>query len=231
MCMDSSPKPLISVIIPAYHSSVFIQQTVTSALTQETPHFQVEAIVIDDGSTDQTAALALAAGASVMWKKNGGVSSSRNAGLRLSRGAYILFLDGDDRLRPGALAVLFRALMLNPNQGAVFAMAQDFISPELSSEEQALLRPRKAPYFGLLTGCMLIRREALEQIGPFDEARRTGEAVEWLLRLQDRNIKTLHIDSISADRRLHLTNTGRLHRMQEKQDYANILRQRLKMYI
>ena len=220
--------PLISVVIPAYNSAVFIQETIKSALTQGAPHFQVEAIVTDDGSADQTAAIAVAANAVVIRKENGGVSSARNAGVLLARGKYILFLDGDDRLRPGSLAILFEALTINPNRGAVFAMAQDFISPELPVEEKALLRPRKAPYFGLLTGCMLIRREAFEQVGFFDEARRTGEAVEWLLRMRDRNIETLHIKYISADRRLHLTNTGRLQRMQEKRDYASILRQRLK---
>ena len=217
---------MISVVIPAYNSSVFIWETVQSALTQAAP-VAVEAVVADDGSTDQTAAIAMAAGASVVRKENGGISSSRNAGFRLACGEYILFLDGDDRLRAGALAALFEALTANPNRQAVFAMAQDFISPELPLEEQALLRPRKAPYFGLLTGCMLIRRQAFQKVGLFDEARPTGEAVEWLLRMQDKNIETSRINSISADRRLHLTNTGRLHRMQERRDYATILRQRL----
>jgi glycosyltransferase involved in cell wall biosynthesis len=228
--MASSEK-LISVVIPAYNSSIFIRETVESALTQIAPHFRVEAIVTDDGSVDQTAAIARAAGAFVVRKENGGISSSRNAGLRLARGEYILFLDGDDRLRPGALAVLFDALKTDPNRGAVFAMAQDFISPELPAEEKALLRPRKAPYFGLLTGCMLIRRKAVEQVGLFDEGRRTGEAVEWLLRMRDRNIETVRTHYVSADRRLHMTNTGRLHRMQERRDYASVLRERLKANI
>ena len=220
--------PLISVIIPAYNSSAFIQETVRSVLTQVTPNFQLEAIVIDDGSTDQTEAIAIAANASVIRKENGGIASSRNAGLLLAQGKYILFLDGDDRLRPGALAVLFEALTIDPNRGAVFAMAEDFISKELPMEEKALLRPRKAPYFGLLTGCMLICREAFEQIGLFNETLLAGEAVEWLLRMRDQKIGTLRIDYISADRRLHGTNTSRLQRAQGREEYATILRQRLK---
>jgi hypothetical protein len=75
---------------------------------------------------------------------------------------------------------------------------------------------------------MLICREALCKIGPFDEKRKTGDAVEWLLRMQNFNLPTSRIDFIAADRRLHQMNTGRLHRMQEKKDYAAILREHLK---
>jgi hypothetical protein len=81
----------------------------------------------------------------------------------------------------------------------------------------------------LLTGCMLVRKETLERVGLFDEMRETGEAVEWLTRMYDLGIKTARIDWITADRRLHMTNTGRLRREREKKDYADILRQRLKL--
>ena len=227
MSFSVNKQELISVVIPAYNSSLFIRETVHSALMQIVLGFNVEVIVTDDGSIDDTADLARAAGATVVRKKNGGISSSRNAGLGRALGLYILFLDGDDRLRPEALAVLLKALTADAELGAVFAMAKDFISPELSVEEQAKLRPRSTPYYGLLTGCMLIRREAMQQVGLFDETYQTGEAVEWLTRMYDRGIKTSRIEYITADRRLHMTNTGRLRREQEKKDYANLLRRRI----
>ena len=219
---------LISVIIPAYNSSLFIKETVRSALMQTVSGFSVEVIVIDDGSTDDTAAIAKAAGARVIRKKNGGVSSSRNTGLHHAQGQYILFLDGDDRLRPEALALLMDPLFANSDLGATFSMAEDFISPELPPEEQARLRPRNLPYYGLLTGCMLARRKTIELVGPFDETRQTGEAVEWITRMYDHGIKTARIQGITADRRLHMMNTGRLRRDQEKKDYACILRHRFR---
>ena len=227
LCLSEKSHDLISVVIPAYNSSLFIQETVHSALIQTVSGFNVEVIVTDDGSTDDTADLAKAACAIVIRKKNGGISSSRNAGLRHHRGQFVLFLDGDDRLRPGALYALMKALSVDLELGAVFAMAKDFISPELSVEEQAKLRPRNDPYYGLITGCMLIRRETMEQVGLFDETYETGEAVEWLTRMYDLGIKTSRIEYITADRRLHMTNTGRLRREQEKKDYAAILRQRM----
>ncbi len=228
MISSANNQCLISVIIPAYNSSLFIKETVHSALAQVVLGFDVEIIVIDDGSTDDTANIAETAGATVIKKKNGGVSSSRNFGLHHAHGQYILFLDGDDRLRPGALALLTEILTADSEVGAVFAMAQDFISLELPEEEQARLRPREEPYYGLLTGCMLVREKTINLVGLFDETRETGEAVEWLARMYDRGIKTTRIQWITADRRLHMTNTGRLRREQEKKDYADILRMRLK---
>ena len=228
MIFPAREQYLISVVIPAYNSSFFIRETVHSAFMQTVVGFDVEVIVIDDGSSDDTADIAKASGALVVRKKNGGVSSSRNVGLRHAHGQYILFLDGDDRLRPGALEVLMKALTADSELGATFAMAKDFISLELPPEEQARLRPRSMPYYGLLTGCMLVRHETMELVGFFDETRETGEAVEWLTRMYDRGIKTAQIKCITADRRLHMTNTGRLRREQEKKDYADILRRRLK---
>ena len=78
---------------------------------------------------------------------------------------------------------------------------------------------------------MLMRREALQQIGIFDESLCAAEAVEWLIRMRDRNIEALRIDYISADRRLHRTNTSRLKRIEGRQEYATILRQRLKKHL
>ena len=231
MISSGTKEYLISVVIPAYNSSLFIKETVDSALMQTVLGFDVEVIVIDDGSVDDTADIAKAAGALVVRKNNGGVSSSRNIGLDHARGSYILFLDGDDRLRPEALAVLMKALTADSELGAVFGMAKDFISSELPPEEQARLRPRSGPYYGLLTGCMLIQKETMKLVGLFNETRETGEAVEWLTRMYDLGIKTAQIQWITADRRLHMTNTGRLRRDQENKDYADILRRRLKPVI
>ena len=67
----------------------------------------------------------------------------------------------------------------------------------------------------------------MQQVGLFDETYQTGEAVEWLTRMYDRGIKTSRIEYITADRRLHMTNTWPTTTRAGKKDYANLLRRRI----
>lgn len=97
-------RPLISVIVPAYNAARWVQATVRSILEQE--GVDVEVIVVNDGSTDDTAAVVRAIGdprVRLMDRPNGGVSTARNNGLDQARGAFIRFLDADDVMRPGDL--------------------------------------------------------------------------------------------------------------------------------
>jgi glycosyltransferase involved in cell wall biosynthesis len=84
----------ISVVIPAYNASAFLPATLQSVLDQSLPPGEI--IVVDDGSTDDTAAIATAFGARVISVVNGGPSAARNVGTRAACGEYIAFLDADD---------------------------------------------------------------------------------------------------------------------------------------
>src|SRR5579871_1139663 len=96
-------KPLVSIIIDNYNYGRFVQDALDSALGQTYPHKEV--IVVDDGSTDDSRAVIrrYAGRVRTLFKKNGGQSSAFNAGLRLSRGEVICFLDADDTLHPRTL--------------------------------------------------------------------------------------------------------------------------------
>lgn len=216
---------LLSVIIPAYQAEKYIAQAVESVRKQGWDG-ETEIIVIDDGSADQTAQAAEALGVQVIHKAQGGAASARNEGLRACTGALILLLDADDVLTDGALHAMYTALAGGAD--AVFAMAEDFISPELSEAQKAELKPRPAPYGGVLPGCSLIRRQVFDTIGLFDDTMKSGETVAWQLKLRDAQIKTAQIPVVTLKRRLHLTNTGRLHQKREMADYAALLRKRMK---
>jgi glycosyltransferase involved in cell wall biosynthesis len=96
-------KALISVIIPAYNQGAYLADTLQSILNQSYQYW--ECIIVNDGSTDDTAIIAREwatkdARFQYIPKENGGVSSARNAGLKKASGAYIQFLDGDDVIGP-----------------------------------------------------------------------------------------------------------------------------------
>lgn len=218
--------PFLSVIIPAYQAEKYIAQAVASVRQQNWPG-EIEIIVIDDGSADRTTEIAETLDVQVLRKSQGGAASARNMGLRTAAGDLILLLDADDMLVSGSLDAMYNALADGETQ-AVFSMAEDFISPELTDAQKAELKPRPAAYGGVLPGCSLIRRQVFDTIGLFDDTMRSGETVAWLMKLRDAGIKTAQIPNVTLRRRLHLTNTGRLHQKQEMANYAALLRKRMK---
>ena len=102
-------KGLVSVIIPVYNTEKYLAECLDSLAAQTYTDF--EAILINDGSTDQSPAICDGYAARdgrfrVIHKTNGGASSARNAGLDEAKGDYLLFLDSDDRIRPEAIEKL-----------------------------------------------------------------------------------------------------------------------------
>lgn len=101
--------PILSIIIPAYNAAVYLQPCLDSIFSQEYTDF--ETIVIDDGSTDNTATLLEQyPQVKVIRQENQGMSTARNRGVEEAQGEYILFVDSDDLLTEGALATLASAL-------------------------------------------------------------------------------------------------------------------------
>lgn len=104
---------LISVIIPAYNAAETIEATIQSALTQQSPLFETEIILVDDGSTDETPTILKEYSNScrIITQPNSGASAARQKGFENSRGNYIQYLDSDDLLLPGKLALQIKALL------------------------------------------------------------------------------------------------------------------------
>ena len=105
--------PTVTVVIPAYNAAQYITQTLECLTAQTLSDF--EAIVVDDGSTDDTAEIAARYAVGdprfrLVQKENGGVSSARNVGIGEANGRYILFLDSDDVLTSGSLEAFADAL-------------------------------------------------------------------------------------------------------------------------
>ena len=98
---SETPAPLVSVIVPAYNAAEHIEETLASVLGQT--HTNLEVVVVDDGSSDQTVALLRACDdprVLVIEQPNAGACVARNRGLREASGAFLQFLDADDLLSP-----------------------------------------------------------------------------------------------------------------------------------
>src|SRR6185437_4806309 len=112
--------------IPCFNHGEFLPEAVASVLAMKRD--DVELIVVDDGSTDERThkemSVLIASGISVIRQENKGLSSARNAGIRASKGEYILPLDADNRLRPGCIDHGTRILGPDPQVGVVYGDAE-----------------------------------------------------------------------------------------------------------
>jgi glycosyltransferase involved in cell wall biosynthesis len=116
-------KDLISVIIPCYNQGRFLGEALESVLSQS--YTQVEIIVVDDGSTDNTREVAEHySSIRYIYQHNQGIACARNTGLHSSTGEYLVFLDSDDYLCPGALAINLALLQTHREYALVAGQCQ-----------------------------------------------------------------------------------------------------------
>jgi glycosyltransferase involved in cell wall biosynthesis len=156
----------IAVLIPCHDDGATLEETVESVLTQDVP---VEVIVIDDGSTDPATAEVLgrlaARGVRVLRQENSGPGPARMAGLRATRADYVLPLDADDRLLPGALRLLRDELDRNPAAVAAWGSARHFGGLDFVQKSLPSLDPWHISYQNHLPLSALYRRREVLDAG------------------------------------------------------------------
>lgn len=210
--------PLVSVIIPSYNSARYIASTLESALAQTYP--AVEVIVVDDGSTDetQTVLAPYQSRITVLPQSNSGPAAARNAGLRIARGVYLLFLDSDDLLVPTSVAARVAFLERHPQYGLVYSAWTQInddgarilgeVRPGYQGDVLAALLRRQFFFF---PGSALIRRTCLDAIGGFDETAYGTEDADLWIRLAHAGYAFGYIDEPLFIYRYHAASiTGRV---------------------
>jgi glycosyltransferase involved in cell wall biosynthesis len=189
-------RPFISVLIDTYNHERFIEEAVVSVLGQDVGEAEREIIVVDDGSTDGTAAIVrkFAPRARLLEKRNGGQASAFNAGIPECRGQIVAFLDGDDWWAPGKLSAVADALAEDGSVGLVghgiteaytdgrthTELLREIPRFRLASVEGARAFRMRKSFLG--TSRMTFRAEILRKIGTVPEAL-TFEADEYLFTL------------------------------------------------
>ena len=119
---------LVSVLITAYNYGRFIEESIDSVLAQDFPRDQVEILIVDDGSTDDTAERVKKYGSSITYlhKENGGQASALNHGLERAGGEIVALLDADDLFLPGKIAYLADIFARDPSLGMVYHKLQEW---------------------------------------------------------------------------------------------------------
>jgi glycosyltransferase involved in cell wall biosynthesis len=211
-------------MIGAYNAAPYLGEAIESALSQD--YEPIELIVVDDGSTDETADVARSfAQAKVIQQENGGNGAARNLAVANASGELYAFLDADDRFTPGKLSRQKAALDADPDLDMVFGHVREFFSPELDEETCASLRPpAPGPMPWTAPNLMLIRRGSFERVGPFSTAVRVGVTVDWFARAQEAGLRHTILPEVVLERRLHTQNNGLRERASRSQ-YLDVIRQ------
>lgn len=210
-----NPAPLVSIIVPCYNQAHFLPETLESVLAQTYPYW--ECIIINDGSTDHTGELAQ------RWlerdnrfryleKRNGGLSSARNAGLKIAKGEYIQLLDADDLLetekirhqldfwRAGhgldadILVSGYRYFYDNDPARKLFIYGPLNFLPEVAvdcrdQEDLVKLFSRTNP---MVVSAPLYRKSVFQEIGSFDEGLGANEDWDFHFRCAVKGIVFQH---------------------------------------
>lgn len=186
--------PSVSVVMTLYNSETFIGEAIESVLAQT--YADREIIVIDDGSTDDSAAVVKRFGGAVRYayQANRGAAAATNAGVRLSSGAYLAFLESDDVWLP---VMLEEKMAVFESSRQIDAVNNDlqYISEQNVPEDEFIrgYRPDE-PFarmffhgFNFMLSSLMVRRSAFDAAGPFDEGfvKAGFQDIEWYARLME----------------------------------------------
>lgn len=218
--------PDVSVVIPVHNGEKYLAEAICSVLAQSHP--RTEVIVVDDGSTDNSATTALAFGPPVrlVQQANLGPAEARNAGVRQAVGDMLAFLDADDLWAPDKLARQIKALHSNPTCEAVVGRVENFLSPELDEMQRRSLMIAVQQGGDVHVGALLIRRVAFERVGYFNVRWRQCDFVDWWGRATQAGLSYAILPGLVLKRRLHGNNLTRLERT-SRNEYVAMLHQHL----
>ncbi len=186
--------PKVSVIIPAYNVAGYIQEALASLQRQSFNSFEV--LIVDDGSTDNTADIANVlckqdSRIQLLQKQNGGLSSARNYGIRHARGEYIALLDGDDVYHRDKIGNHVFHLETKPSVGVVYSASRairddgrpTFITVSGKPVHPNTLLALLCKNFIVHGSNAVFRRCLVDEIGEFNEELRSWEDVDFWLRI------------------------------------------------
>lgn len=195
----------LTVVVPARDTAGTVARTVRSILEQRPGPPRV--VVVDDGSTDDTAGRAAAAGAEVLRQAPSGPGAARNRGIAAASTSLVAFCDADDIWPPGRLALDLRTFDTIPELDVLLGRTR-FDADEPSLVDGMQLDPRDQaaliPHFGAAT----VRRSAFDRTGPIDPAMASFEDYDWFLRVREHGLHLVAHERVALWRRMHASSTS-----------------------
>jgi glycosyltransferase involved in cell wall biosynthesis len=178
--------PRVSIVMPVYNGACFIAEALASV--QSEPGIDLEIIVVDDGSTDETTRVVSSISERdqrirLLQCEHRGVSPTRNVGVTAATGEYVTFLDSDDLCPPGRIARQAKKLADRPDAAAV--IGETLLFEELAENFQPAPGTRHLQILTVTLHSALFRRDVFDKLGLFDETLAFSEDFDFFLRLAE----------------------------------------------
>ncbi len=180
--------PFFSIIIPTYNRKEFVKIAITSVLSQSYPDYEL--IVIDDGSCDGTKeAFNGYPGIKYVWQEHRGVAEARNAGVRISGGEFICFLDSDDRFRQDKLEITDKHIKANPKykifhtEEIWYRSGQYLAQKEYHRKLAGWVFENAVKICSISISTVTIHKEIFKEVGLFDKNFSACEDYDFWLRV------------------------------------------------
>jgi glycosyltransferase involved in cell wall biosynthesis len=201
--------PSVSVVIAVRDGARYLMDALASVAGQST--VPAEVVVVDDGSTDDSAEIAAQsyASARVITQPQRGYAAAVNRGVGSATGDVLAFIDADDLWSVESLACRLACLAVRGGPDAVVGRTQNFWSPDLVDVEAARVRIHQRAFQAEVLPALVVRRDVFRRVGPLDETLRTGAAIDWVSRARRAGVRIAYVDDVVLHRRIHASNMGR----------------------
>ena len=177
---------LVSVIIPVYNCERYLKDAIVSVLNQT--YRPLEVIVINDGSTDRSEAVANQFNSSIRYysQQNKGLGATRNFGVEQAQGHFVAFLDADDLWFEHKIERQMRYFEEDPCLDMAFSWVLQFYTPELKTELRKKITYAQEIMNGYFATTHMIKRSSFFRVGEFNTDWVLGEFIDWYLKAKEK---------------------------------------------
>lgn len=217
-----SERPYVSVIVPVYNGEAFLSEAIRSIQKQN--YEELEIIIVDDGSTDDTAQIVANLGSNTryVYQSNSGAAVARNTGLKMAQGSIIGFLDADDLWTENKLDIQLQHLVENPSVEIVLGYAKRMWAERGTSNYDQFTEPELL----LSLGSSLVRKTVFKKVGHFDPTLRFCDDWDWFMRARELSVSIITHKEVVLYYRRHENNLTLQRELNDKA-FAIILKKSL----